>query len=107
MITINDLDEAIAELQGRRSPTSTDCIKLAAYYTIRDNLTPEKPAETPLYSRTEPEGIITYTFKNKALNDGLNGRSVDYACWLIDELMTTCAVVDKKLYAFIEQKLKE
>lgn len=114
MITLDDLDEAIAELQGRRAPTSTDCIKLAAYYIIKDNLTPEKPSEmpseTPLYSRAEPseaETIINYKFNNQALNDSLNGRTSDYAYWLLDELMTACSVLDMRLYSFIERKLKE
>lgn len=114
MITIDDLDEAIAELEGRRSPTSTDCIKLAAYYIIKDNITggkpSEMPSETPLYSCAEPseaETIINYKFNNQALNDGLNGRTSDYAYWLLDELMTACSVVDMRLYSFLERKLKE
>lgn len=110
MITLDDLDEAIAELQGRRAPTSTDCIKLAAYYIIKDNLTPEKPSEMPLYSRAEPSNVpevISYNFNNQALNDGLNGRTSDYAYWLLDELMTACSVLDMRLYSFIERKLKE
>lgn len=110
MITVDDLNEAIAELEGRRTPTSTDCIKLAAYYIIKDNLTPETPSEMPLYSRAEPQNapeIISYNFNNQALNDSLNGRTSDYAYWLLDELMTACSVLDMRLYSFIERKLKE
>ncbi len=112
MITIDDLDEAIAELEGRRAPTSTDCIKLAAYYIIKDNLTSEKPSEmpseTPLYSRAEPseaETIINYKFNNQALNDGLNGRTSDVALMLLDELMNAVRVTNPELYRFAVRKL--
>lgn len=116
MITEQDLKEAIAELQGRRNPTSTDCQKLAAYYTILDHLADVTDDEIrgasamSLYSHAEPSNVpevISYNFNNQALNDSLNGRTSDYAYWLLDELMTACSVLDMRLYSFIERKLKE
>lgn len=47
MITEKDLREAIAECQGTRNPNASTCIKLAAYYTILNNLYPE-PKEEPV-----------------------------------------------------------
>ena len=38
MITEKDLQEAIAECQGERNPNANTCIKLAAFYTIRNEL---------------------------------------------------------------------
>ena len=48
MITEQDLLSAIAECQGERNPNANTCIKLAAYYTILDNIRPPKEtAEQP------------------------------------------------------------
>jgi hypothetical protein len=45
MITEKDLKEAIAECQGARNPNASTCIKLAAFYTILNNLYPEQKEE--------------------------------------------------------------
>ena len=45
MITEKDLRAAIAECQGARNPNATTCIKLAAFYTILNNLYPEQKEE--------------------------------------------------------------
>ena len=42
MITEKDIRAAIAECQGARNPNANTCIKLAAFYTILNNLYPEK-----------------------------------------------------------------
>ena len=43
MITEQDLRQAIAECQGERNPNAQTCIKLAAYYTILNQMDqPEK-----------------------------------------------------------------
>ena len=36
MITERDLIEAIAECEGERDPTAYTCLKLAAFYYLRD-----------------------------------------------------------------------
>lgn len=38
MITDQALQEAIAECNGKKNPDANTCMKLAAYYTIRDHL---------------------------------------------------------------------
>lgn len=38
MITLQDLNAAIAECQGERNPNANTCIKLAAFYTIRQEM---------------------------------------------------------------------
>ena len=48
MITEKDLQEAIAECQGQRNPTTSTCIKLAAFYTIRRELFGEEKEAGPL-----------------------------------------------------------
>lgn len=41
MITEQDLQAAIAECQGERNPNANTCIKLAAFYTIKNELYPD------------------------------------------------------------------
>lgn len=114
MITEQDLKEAIAELQGRRNPTSTDCQKLAAYYTILDHLADATDGETrgasavPSYSRTGPpqtDNLVDYNFTCPALKDGLNGRENDVAYMILDELMNAVRVTNPELYRFAVRKL--
>ena len=116
MITEQDLKEAIAELQGRRNPTSTDCQKLAAYYTILDHLADVtddeiRGASAVLpYSRTEPpqaDNLIDYNFTCPSLKDGLNGRNSDVAYMILDELMNAVRVTNPELYRFAVRKLSE
>ena len=113
MITEQDLKEAIAELQGRRNPTSTDCQKLAAYFTILDHLSDVTDGETRgasavSYSRSEPpqaDNIIDYNFTCPALKDGLNGKNNDVAYMILDELMNAVRVTNPELYRFAVRKL--
>lgn len=114
MITEFDLKEAIAELQGRRNPTSTDCQKLAAYYTILDHLADVTDDEirgasaVPSYSRSEPtraDNSIDYSFTCQALKDGLQGHTSQKAFMLLDELMNAVRVTNPELYRFAVRKL--
>lgn len=41
MITEQDLQAAIAECQGERHPNASTCMKLAAFYTIKNELYPD------------------------------------------------------------------
>lgn len=43
MIRLEDLQDAIAECQGERNPDARTCIKLAAYYILKDHLYPDPP----------------------------------------------------------------
>lgn len=117
MITEQDLKEAIAEIRGRRNPTSTDCQKLAAYYTILDHLAADVTDDEirgvsamPSYSRTEPpqaDNLIDYNFTCQALTDGLNGRTSEKAYMILDELMNAVWATNPELYRFAVRKLNE
>ena len=119
MITEKDLLEAIAECQGQRNPTSTTCIKLAAYYTILNNIKevaddeirgttemlsmPYSRAETPITG----DNLITYEFKDKALKSGLNGRTIEFLYEFIDDLMKALEFINPELYSFAVRKMQE
>lgn len=108
MITEQDLREAIAQCEGERNPNANTCIKLAAFYTIRDNLFPkeqEARVELPTYSYAEPPRV-TYN------SDSEFGRLIDGMEWdevlpVIDELMDTLHVMMPRLYDGVIRKIRE
>lgn len=108
MITVKDLQEAIAECQGTRNPTASTCIKLAAYYTILDQMEKKSPNEDviPAYS-----GV--YSSKSALIDSEsefaqiVNGKEPGAVWALMDELMQTIKVVNPRLYASVLRKLDE
>lgn len=59
MITEQDLQEAIAECQGERNPNANTCIKLAAFYTIRNELF-GKPEQLTNQSNSSQIGDMSF-----------------------------------------------
>ena len=109
MITLHDLEEAIAECQGQRNPNANTCVKLAAYYTIRRELFgEEKDAEQPSYSYAhapDPDPVIT--------NDGdgdfariVDGRDQAEIWPILNEAMETLQIVMPKLYTAVMDRLR-
>ena len=119
MITEQDLQEAIAECEGQRNPNANTCIKLAAFYTIRNNMFPKTDAQTP-----EPLLPHSYSFMaDTSTNVEAETKTVmidsdtDFAkavnklpqstTWgIMNELMSTLAVLNPKLYASVMRKIE-
>lgn len=107
MITVNDLDAAIAECQGQRNPNANTCLKLAAYYTIRR----EMQEDIPRYSYApapveQAETTINYD-SGSEFSQAVYGRGSAEVWPVIDEAMTALQVVNPRLYAGIMRKLRE
>ena len=110
MITERDLNEAIAECIGKRDPNAQDCIKLAAFYTIKDNLYPsERPAAEPAaYSyadRADREPLVDHPGGSE-FGDLVDGRPQSEVWAVIDELMTTLEAINPRLYDAVIRKLQ-
>lgn len=95
MITERDLREAIAECQGVRNPTSSTCIKLAAYLTILQSMQPqEEHGPEPGYS-TAPavpdSGDSEFCRK-------VRGRPIEDIWPEITALVDAVQVVNPRLY---------
>ena len=115
MITEHDLKEAIAECQGERNPNANTCIKLAAFYTIRNEMfgNPEQLERADFahsYSYVEsPEPVdthITYT-SDTEFSQAIHGRNPDDIWPIIDELVSTVAVLVPRLYDCVMRNLRE
>ena len=106
MITENDLREAIAECQGERNPNANTCIKLAAYYTILDNIKPKsdvQEAVTPAYSFSTDGSVHIDSETDFARK--VEGMQTDDILKLMDELMTTLQVVNPRLYESVMRRI--
>ncbi len=110
MITERDLKEAIAECEGTKNPNANTCIKLAAYYTILDNLygqpTDRQEAATfPRgYSLSDGNGSIDY-LTDSELSEIIRQKGIDKVYRVIDELTETIAVLNPSLYQSFMRKL--
>lgn len=106
MITENDLLEAIAECQGERNPNANTCIKLAAYYTILDNVKPKKDVQeavNPAYSYSADTSV--HLDSETEFAQKIEGMYTDDVLKLMDELMTTLQVVNPRLYKSVMRRI--
>lgn len=110
MITKKDLDEAIMECKGKRMPDANTCMKLAAFYTIRQNLYPDKPSTSPEprfeenYSYT-PAPAVMYS-GNSEFARAVDGKDTGDVMAIIDELMETLKVLNPRLYSGVMRRLQ-
>ena len=122
MITEKDLQEAIAECVGQRNPTANTCIKLAAFYTIKQNLYPEsKPTPQDNGSGYSYSGDDDKLDLNQAKSDyftvaydsgsefsrTINSKNINQVFEVIDDTMDTLSVMNPRFYNSIMSKLSE
>lgn len=111
MITEHDLEQAIAECQGERNPNANTCMKLAAFYTIRNEMfgKPEQ-YETPDYSfaaaPVDTAEIINYD-SGTDFSQAIDGRKQEDIWPIMDELMDTVHALLPRLYDGVMRKLQE
>ena len=107
MITLDDLEAAIAECEGERNPNANTCIKLAAYYTILN----EKQGKPPVYSYSaEPvspvKEMVDY-YSETDFGQAVEGKDTAYILGLIDDLMTILQAVQPQLYNGVMRELNK
>ena len=102
MITEKDLREAIAECEGQRNPNANTCIKLAAFYTILNQMTgsdfPGSSRDAGQDTRIQYEGESDFAHK-------VNGKEQGDVLPVIDELMDAVAVLNPRLYNSVINRL--
>lgn len=111
MITEQDLQAAIAECEGTRNPNANTCMKLAAFYTIKDKLYPDEKDHTAEISRmVEPVQVYSGAEKPMLKSDtefarAAEGVSTEHLFAVMDELMTTIQILQPRLYDGVMRKL--
>lgn len=110
MITEKDLQEAIAECQGKRNPDANTCIKLAAFLTIQREMfgtadeTNILSAPAYSYSPGPVENTIEY-HSDTEFSRMISGRAPKEVWPVVDELMTTLEAVYPRLYDSVIREL--
>lgn len=112
MLSENDLICKIAEYRCRDTITESDCVKLAAFLTIRDCLYPKEYddqrysfADAPQETQVE-KSTVDYD-SDKEFFAIANGMDTDKVWKVVDELMETLQVINPRLYAGVIRKLQE
>lgn len=111
MITEQDLEQAIAECQGERNPNANTCIKLAAYYTIRNEMFGKSEqfdhsgdANGMVYSYGAEPTAIDYD-SGTDFSQAIHGRNPEEIWPIMDELMSTLKVLHQRLYDAVMRRL--
>lgn len=108
MITRQDLEAAIAECIGEREPNANTCIKLAAFYTIRQNLFPDTPQDEPLPAYSFAAGNDTvHIDSDTEFAQAAEGLPLDKVWALVDELVETVKVLQPRVYAALMRRIKD
>ena len=117
MITLDDLQAAIAECQGERNPNANTCMKLAAYYTLIEHLygggKPDNSgAVYPVASyadapqKAAESGVIS-AISGSEFCSAVDGKQAADVMPVLDDLMQALAVLNPRLYAATLRKLNE
>ena len=111
MITERDLQEAILECQGKRNPTSADCMKLAAFLTIQREMfggSDQEPVQLPPMSYAAPEPTDQVSFDSGSeFSDAIRGMDISDVLDVIDELLSVLQTINPRLYNGVMRKLKQ
>ena len=117
MITEQDLQAAIAECEGERNPNANTCMKLAAFYTIKEYMYGErsKMPSDGVYARTgsfysgsaeSPSQGIVEARSGTEFGRIVDGMRISEFYGIMDELMSTLSIVQPRLYAGVMRKLE-
>ena len=98
----------IAEMQGERNPNANTCIKLAAYYTILNELQ-GKPDTSKYSSAPAPEPVketVDY-YSETEFGRLVQDKPVKDVMSVMDELISVLSAIQPRLYNGVMRKLNE
>lgn len=110
MITEKDLRAAIAECQGARNPNANTCIKLAAFYTILNNLYPEKveePVDVGYSTMPSYDEYVPQIRSGSEFMDVCSQKPITDVLEVLNEHMEAIKLLYPKEYDSIIEKIKE
>lgn len=109
MITLHELDTAIAKCQGLPDPKPEDAIKLAAFYTVKNEMYGKKES-APAYSYSAPPVTVEKSIDYYGDTDfarAIDGKPQGQIWPIIDELMTVLQATNPRLYAGVMRKIED
>ena len=108
MITEHDLQEVIAELNGKRNITPSECVNLAAYYIIQNQLFGSPAPDIPQnYFSAKSQADVLYD-SGSEFSNAIQGKNLDDVFEILDELMNILKELNTssgKLYRKVIQEL--
>lgn len=105
MITLEDLDSAIAECKGKRNPNANTCMMLAAFLTIRKHLYGDGASEGDGYSLSAAPGARVEYTSDTEFGQVISGRNAEDMWSLMDEVMSTIQIVNPPLYRSVMRRI--
>lgn len=117
MITLHDLDTAIAHCQGESNPNAETCKQLAAFYTIKQamfgNQAGDPGAVVPAASgysyaaepATQPKNQLIKYNSGSEFSQAVDGVEADLVLDVIDELLGVLQATNPRLYRGVMDKL--
>ncbi len=110
MITEKDLQEAILECQGQRNPTTSTCMKLAAFLTIQKEMFGRNdpgPVDLPPVSFAAPEPADQVSFNSGSeFSEAIRGMEINAVLDVMDELMGVLRTINPRLYNGVMRRLE-
>lgn len=97
MIKPEDIEEAIAECEGRKNPGAQTCIQLAAFYTIRDHINPRNYSRAGEPPERASDSTVRYNGHSE-FADAVNGQETGKIIEIMDELLEATAAYNPPLY---------
>lgn len=106
MITLHDLDEAIAECNGDRNPNANTCIKLAAYLILKREMfgLPQTEKERDQYSFSSGPDPVPEMSESDFLR-AVSGKNSVEVWKIMDELMESMQVLQPRIYDSVMRKV--
>lgn len=110
MITEQDLLQAIAECHAVKDPNASTCIKLAAYYTILEQVKNNPPLEQiknnmSMYSYASGDSKTVAYVGESEFAKKIQGMNVSDVLSVMDELMDALSILHPDLYNSVMRKL--
>lgn len=106
MITEHDLREAIAECEGTRNPSASTCIKLAAFYTILNQMRGDTDHVRPTVQQYSFSAFPEVKYSDTEFSQVVKKKGLENCFPVIDEIMSALLVVNPALYHNAIRKLK-
>lgn len=109
MLERREVEERIAEIKNKRDQTETECVKLAAFLIIRDDL--DKSAvgsygdAAPFYRPNDPVESVIGEHGGTEFFQLIAGKPASDVWKIIGETMETLKLMEPRLYAGVLRKI--